>query len=82
MRTHTNMDRFNPFLHTEVDQFNPLALTNLYYLQQTSTQKERQKEEEEKVGTEGKRRLQTDTQSPTERKESVVRDRKKGGSKR
>ena len=33
MRTHTNMDRFNPFLHTEVDQFNPLALTNLYYLQ-------------------------------------------------
>ena len=32
MRTHTNMDRFNPFLHTEVDQFNPLALTNLYYL--------------------------------------------------
>ena len=33
MRTHTNMDRFNPFLHTDVDQFNPLALTNLYYLQ-------------------------------------------------
>ena len=32
-RTHTNMDRFNPFLHTEVDQFNPLTLTNLYYLQ-------------------------------------------------
>ena len=32
MRTHTNMDRSNPFLHTEVDQFNPLALTNLYYL--------------------------------------------------
>ena len=23
MRTHTNMDRFNPFLHTEVDQFKP-----------------------------------------------------------
>ena len=33
MRTHTNMDRFNPFLHTEVDQFNPLTLTNLHYLQ-------------------------------------------------
>ena len=31
-RTHTNMDRFNPFLHTEVDQFNPLTLTNFYYL--------------------------------------------------
>ena len=31
-RTHTNMDRFNPFLHTEVDQFNPLTLTNLHYL--------------------------------------------------
>ena len=31
-RTHTNMDRFNPFLQTEVDQFNPLTLTNLHYL--------------------------------------------------
>ena len=35
-RTHTNMDRFYPFLHTEVDQFNPLTLTNLHYLQSDS----------------------------------------------